>query len=600
MTDGLKFDVSIQSNIAGIAQRDASVLTKMASALSSAKSQLGFFNAQLAHAKALGDISGKSRYESLARAARDKVFSLGSTLDSTGGRAPEGGSTASKVVGEHLGAVHQPIEIARHAINELGRGFREFGRSIGQGEFGGAVRGATEALGGLVSTLDLVVPGLGQAARAAVKVGGAFVEMGVQIVQSSVETALEVSAVNNQLRATFDALGTQGPQSGEKTLTMLNSLAAQLPQSREELSKYAKDFEALGFTDLGQLRYQIKATASAQAIMGNEGAEAYEHLSRKIRLAVEAHQGLKLGERPLEAIYKMGSNATDVAGRLGLTVLQLKKRLEAGTIDAQKFGNALSESLIAKGKGPIDALNSSWDVLKEKGAETWRHLFDGVDTKPLTDAIKMVIDLGNQGEPSGRALKSGITSGLNGIIKAIGEAIIVTEVFFLKMEARVIRAEIKLKPLVNIFKAIGLAASAAFDFLEGADAPGATRRTKRQQAHDNERAGGSWKFVTDGIKNNKQFGHNVFVPNAKAIEPPKNDASKFLDFAPEAPKVGSYGHIKGGRALGGSSVEKVDNSQHVHVGNVNVTAPEGVTDAEKMSVASLGTALERVQLMGAR
>jgi hypothetical protein len=350
----------------------------------------------------------------------------------------------------------EPTEVLRHSFESAGEGLKEFKEGLASGEVKGMVSGLADTLAGLSQSLDLLVPGLGQVASAAIKVGGAFAAMTVGIIQSGVEMALEVTSVNEKLEATFDALGYDGPESGKKTITMLNELAGTLPQSRDQLAQWTKQFEALGVTDLDELRNQLKATASAQAIMGDVGAQAYTTITKKVQEAIEAHHGLKLSEKSLTALYNAGVNVTDISDKLGITTAQLAAQLKKGTLDAESFGNALETTLIEKGKKPLEAMENELGVLKTKGLETLNHLFDDIDTKPLTDAIKSVIQLGDQGEPSGQVLKDGVTAGINGVIRAIGHGITEAEIFFLKLEVYALELELKLKPIVNLLERMGV------------------------------------------------------------------------------------------------------------------------------------------------
>src|SRR5580698_1427806 len=242
--------------------------------------------------------------------------------------------------GEGFLKVVEPIEVMKDSLKDVGAGFSEFASALRSGNIEGAIDGLTEALAGAAKMLDLIVPGLGEAAAAAIKFGGAMAGTTVGLV----ETALEVTAVNDKLEQTFQALA-RGPEAGKKTLDFLNRLSHDLPQSRDELAKWTKQFQALGVTDLGELEKHIRAAASAQAIMGDEGAAAYTKITERVHVAIEEHKGLKLAEKSLKSLYDAGVNVTDIADRMGLTTKQLAANLKAGTIDAEKFGDALSNTL---------------------------------------------------------------------------------------------------------------------------------------------------------------------------------------------------------------------------------------------------------------
>jgi hypothetical protein len=93
-------------------------------------------------------------------------------------------------------------------------------------------------------------------------------------------------------------------------------------------------------------------------------------------------------------------------------------------------------------------------TLKAKAGETINHLFDGIETKPLTDALKGLLLLGDQSQPSGQALKSGLGGGLNVVIKLLGSAITEAEVFFLRTEILAYDAYLAVKPLIGAFEKV--------------------------------------------------------------------------------------------------------------------------------------------------
>ncbi len=210
---------------------------------------------------------------------------------------------AAKGTGDSVQKIKDPAEIARHALDGLSSGLKGMASALAGGNAKGAIEGATEALAGLATTLDIVVPGLGQVAAAAVKVVGAF----VGVAAGGVELALEVTAANAALEATFDALG-----------KML--------------------FRAMGFA--------------------REGPAAFQKIERKIHDAIEGHHALKIASK--ELTKTIGTNLAGAAAeRMGLTLEQLEVKLKAGTVDAAKFGEALEETLIAKGAKGLNALWAS-------------------------------------------------------------------------------------------------------------------------------------------------------------------------------------------------------------------------------------------------
>ena len=361
----------------------------------------------------------------------------------------------SQASGEKIQTIKDPAEIARHALEGLSAGLKGMASALAGGDAKGAIEGATEALAGLAGLLDLVVPGLGQAAAAVVKLGGAF----AGLVASGVEAAVEVTAFNAQLESTFDAFG-KGEGAGERTIDMLDDVARTVPQSRTELAKWTREIEKMGVTDLGQVRNELLATASAQALLGEGGAEAFEKVSRKVNDAIQGHHALKIASK--ELTKTIGTNlASEVAGKLGMSLEKLEGGLKAGTVDAAQFGHALEETLIEKGAGPLDKMWMKSGAVTKKIKESFGELFSGVDTTPLTDAMRNVLALFDQTAPSGQAMKGAITDSFNGIIKSIGNAITEGEVWFLSMEVWALSMRLVLKPLIDTIHQIADAVDVA-------------------------------------------------------------------------------------------------------------------------------------------
>lgn len=521
--------------------------------------------------------------------------------------------------------VKDPVEIMHNALEGASAGLKNFTNALKSGNVGGMIDGVTESLAGMAQTLDLIVPGLGQAAAAAIKVAGGIAGFAAEAIEGAVEMSLEVTAANDKMIASFDALGAQGPRSGEKTLGMLDELATKLPQSREQLAKWTTQIEATGVTDLGQIRQQLLATASAQAIMGDEGAAAYTTITKRVREAVEAHHGLKLAERTLTQLYSAGVNVDDISKRMGVSTSQLTAQLKAGTVNAQAFGNALSATLVEKGAKPLDVMGDELGTLKEKASETFAHFFDGVDTSPLTEAMRNVISLGDQGEPSGQALKKGLTVGLNAVIKLIGHAITETEVFFLEIEVKALEAYIALKPLIRGLQEVDRLASKATSAL-----PSGTLSAAAGGAATSLIPGAGAASVVgdilDAIGNAKTKAFQGGVDIGKATIAGMRSGTESHSPSIAAMRIGGYlgdglgigmrqsreperaarqisGNALGGMAaaaMGGGVAAGGVGSHHVDIGEVNVHAAQGVTDAHQLTVTGLAIALERMQLAGGR
>ena len=596
MADKLSFAVSLEDFITPHAKQAGAALQHLQTELTQSKAKLALYQQQLTQAKALGDIEGYRKYTKLVADARAETFKLGDALVKAGGPAQQMGEKIHKVV--------EPAEVARHALDGMSAGLRNMGSALKSGDIGGAVEGLGESLAGLASTLDLIVPGLGQVAAGAIRAAAGIAGALVEIAEEGVKTALEVAEVNEKLTETFEALGDK-PGQGAKTLEFLNGLSSKLPQSRDQLAKWTREFEAFGVTDLSALRGQIEATASAQAILGDEGAASYTKLAEKIQDAVHGHHKLKMGKDVLKDIARSGVSATAVAEKLGLTLEDMDSQLKSGAIDADKFGKALESTLIEKGKGPLGAMNNELGTLWSKAKETFFHLFDGIDTSTLTDAIKSVISLGDQATPSGQQLKKGIGEGLQGIINWLGKMVTEAEVVFLTLELYAVTHTKQLKAVEHGFALVGegilFAAHALENLLNLASGnpPEWLRKLLGfgGQAFDGATGGGGRApaHATGGLVGRPAPGEFfASVAPGEMILPERIVRSLMgSGIGREGASTFVAANSNAGNASGGGSV-------HIEHLALTVQAAGGVTDATSLSVTGLTLALERLKLASGR
>jgi hypothetical protein len=518
----IKYAVSLTDGISAPAKAGSRSLSSLTKDLGTAKAALSLYQGQLTRAKALGDVEGYRKYSALVQDSKRQVFDLT--------QAVEGAGAASSSLGPLAGAFGAVATAAAVTV--------------------GAIVGVGVALGDMVST------------------------------------ALDVVDTNKRLKASFEALG--GVGAGDKTLKFVDDLAHRLPQSRKEIAGWVTQFQALGITDLGQIREQVLATASAQAITfasGGQGAEVYTKLAERIHVAVEEHKGLKLADKQLKQLYEAGLNVTEIAAKMGLSTQALAAQLKAGTIDAQTFGNALSTSLVEKGRGPLDAMGDSLGSLYTKAKETWAHLFDGLDTSPITNAIRSVIGLGDQGEPSGKALKSGIQVGLQGVIDFVGKMITEAEVLFLRLELYAVQNKPQLLQIANAFGQIGdaiVATTAALGKL--------ISYVPSLQKFEEVIAAESFGAID--VRAGPAVAAGAGSAGAKAAPA---HASGGLVMQPAAGEL--FASVQPGERIlprgesGGVKIEQLV---------IHIAAKDGVTDANTLSITAISDGLERLQIASGR
>lgn len=309
-----------------------------------------------------------------------------------------------------------------------------------------SVKGVTPELSGMNAAGGESVAAIGAIGASAMAAVAGVAALGVVIgglTIAGAKLAVEQVELKQELVAGFQAFGSYAG-AGEDTLAMVNQMASVLPQSRKEIAGWTQQFQALGVTDLGELRSQLTSTASAAALIKG-GGDAYTALSTKIQTAINTSQGLKIPIKGLGSLAAMGIQVSDVAERMGVSSKELAGGLKAGTVDAQKFGNALQEALQKKGAGPLANMTGDIGTLVTKAKESFSRMFDDINIEPAMAQVKSFFSILDDAQPSGKAMKSAITGAFNFIFSTAAKVIPYVKHFFLDVIILSLKTYIYLK-----------------------------------------------------------------------------------------------------------------------------------------------------------
>lgn len=357
-------------------------------------------------------------------------------------------SHSAKEAGEHMKTLGETVERASKSITLGVAGITNAMSSFKSGEISEGIQSLGEAFAGAARMLDLVVPGLGAAVSALIEVGSLAGGIFVEVAQKGAEMALEAVEAKEKLETLFDAMG--AVQGGKDTIKLLDNLSGQLGMTREKLAPLANEFMAMGYKTLPELRKQLTAAASAQALMGESGSQAYTQLASKISATgdVLGSLGLK-GEKSLVKwdikLAKLGVNFDDLAKAAGKSTKQFQDGLIAGTIKAEEFGDALKDALTEKGEKPLEKVSESFGFLKEQAKSAFTHLFEDVAIKPFIDELKKLGEQFSATTPAGKALKFFINQTFDLLFKTLAKAIPYVTKFFLQLIIWSLKAYIFLK-----------------------------------------------------------------------------------------------------------------------------------------------------------
>lgn len=534
MASGLSFALNLVDGMSNPAHAGAASIRGVSSALKQAKADLSSYQAQLGRAKQLGDIEGYRKYSGLADSARRDVFELTQQTE-----------------------------------------------------------GLTVANYGLAGSLGPVGTGLAYAAGAAVALGAGIAALTYKALElAESETEARIQAVT-----LFDALGDGSAGAGERTLSMIDDIGRSLPQTRKQLVGWAKELEALGITDLGEVRGQLQAMASAQALAGESGAEAYEKLIRKVHTFAELGQGLKLPARGLGSLAETGVHVSEVAREMGISVSLLGAQLKHGTADATKFGAALESAVLKKGAGPLGVIQTELSTILVKGAEGFKHLFDDVDFLPLSSQLSHLFELFDDGPDHSNTFKEGITGALNSIVKGLALFAEEAEHDFLQVEIFALENK---KALDELWTGIGIGGKVALSAIaEIAREMGNFLRYGLKAVEVAEKLISLGGGRVDGSE-----ASGTEIQRYGAAGPVGRSGPGFAPANAEGGVVGKpapgefFASVAPGERIVPKDQPANDNSSGVtiHELHVHVDAPHGVTDATMVTAGALALALERFQL----
>lgn len=370
--------------------------------------------------------------------------------DEVSGPAKNAAGSVNALSGKILD-VKNVIDIGKNTITAAMGSIKQSFTALAAGDVKGAVEGITEAFAGMAQLLDFVVPGLGQAASAVIKVAGGLAGLAAGIIKDGMAMAIEAATGKQAMLSYFDAMG-QGIVTGEETEAMIDGLKNKIGIAKDSLVGWTKELQAMGMVDLAEIEKNLQATASASALMGKEGEAAFMKMTAKIQNAAMTGEKLKLADKQFMALAKTGVNIADVAAKMGMKVEDLRKELSSGGVDAAKFGDAMQNALIEKGAGPLQKLASSLPNLKKLLEESIGDMFEDIDVGPFLEQVKSLFEIFGQGKPSGQAMKAGIQGAFQSIFDTATKVVPYVKHFLLDLVIYGLKAYIGLKPIIKWFK----------------------------------------------------------------------------------------------------------------------------------------------------
>ena len=587
MSESLKYEVELEDHMSPAAKSASASVAGLTGKLKESKGALSSYQAQLGLARSLGDIEGYRKYGELVDGAKRSVFDLTQQVEAVGKAGPSSLGMLSDITG-----------------------------------------GLASSFATLATVAAGAVAAIGGAAYATLRFASA--------------------ATESRARATslFESLGDGSEGAGRKTFAMLDRLSETLPESRAELTGWARQLEGLGFTDLSQLKGQVQAVASAQAL-AEGGAEKYLALQRKVQIAAEFHRGVQLPTKGQGSIAELGITPELLAKQYDggrLSAKQLGEALKRGTADATKFGEALERAILIKGKGPLAELHGELSTVLNKAGDDFSKLFDAIDFAPLSQAASSFFSIIKGGTATGDALKKGMTSSINAIVVDLAHFAIDLEIDVLKVGIWAKHNKAAFKEFgsevedvaVKVEKTVGFVIKLGEGVLGVAKALHLLHDTKDNTPEDFTAGGelakkrgvgffdvaGQQQALRDA--HDQRLGIDPHAARELSSGPPKQAPANDVGGLVAKPAPGEYfasvapgeriiparqSRQIGGDALGGVAAAMMAPQPGAQSGGkvfqisglqVHVHAAAGVTDATALSLTGLSTGLERMQLASGR
>lgn len=301
--------------------------------------------------------------------------------------------------------------------------------------------------------LALLTGGMSYAVEA---IGAVAASLGALVIAGA-SLAIEASEAKTKMLALFDAMG-EGKISGQQMDEMLDGMRERLGITKDAMVPYAEAALRMGITTQGAVESMTQAAISAKALAGGSeaGAQAFLKLAEKAKLAADTGQALKIPARALSTQFaEMGLNIDDVANAMGVSSKVLAAGLKSGTVDARKFGDAMQDALIKKGKGPLEQMSLSvgnlGSLLKEYIGDLFEDL--GPSIKPFLEQVKQLFGIfDSKANPSGQALKQGIEGFFKRVFAVATKLVPMVKHFLLDIIIYALKAYIAAKPLVQTFE----------------------------------------------------------------------------------------------------------------------------------------------------
>jgi hypothetical protein len=262
------------------------------------------------------------------------------------------------------------------------------------------------ALGGQAEKIETALKsirgeaGLAEFAGAALEgAAGGVAVLGGALYEGA-KAAIEASGEFNRLSASFEALGASAGVTGPEVLAMVTDVSKAVPESEAQLRSWTQALMAAGMTDLGKVKDSLIAAAGAETLVAGGGDKVLSIYQRLQEAAVTGTK-IKFSTRMLTGT---GVTEKEFMDALGMTPQNFQAAIKGGTIVGTQISDAMTKVLKEKTKGSLAESMKDMGSIVQKGTDSIKRLFEGINIEPFTTSVKDFFDVFDQGKSSGAAL----------------------------------------------------------------------------------------------------------------------------------------------------------------------------------------------------
>ena len=363
--------------------------------------------------------------------------------------APKVDASGLASLGDAMQKAQGAMKFGEEVIGGAVAGMRAAISSLASGDVTGAIAGVTDTVSALAKSLDLIAPGLGQVVSAVVSIVGGLAGAFTGAITSLVKFSIASTEAKTASLAQWSAMGA-GIITGEEVDSMLDKLRDSTGLTKDALGPLASEFLRMGITGQEALEGLTVAAASAEAVVKG-GGQAFATLFQKVDAAAQTGSKLVLPFGKLQkSLIAAGLNVSDLAKQMGITEAALTSGLKAGTIDARKFGDAMTEAATKKGASPMATLANSAANLGKLLEEYLGDLFEdlGDDVAPFMAAVREAFGVLSSASPLGQSLKATIGDAMHSIFATLTKLVPVAREAFWTLVVWALKAYIAIAPIV--------------------------------------------------------------------------------------------------------------------------------------------------------